>query len=214
MSPSITAISPQKKNRGRCNIFVDGEYAFSLSEKLAAPLCVGAVLTPEEKQRLLSGDEKQKAFDRSLRFLQYRPRSRAEIIAYLEKKEFSAPAVQNAVSRLETYGYIDDAAFARMWIESRSRTRPKGEFALRYELRQKGVDEAIIEQMLSDFEETGPAWRAVAPRLSTWAKLEKPAFRKKFYDYLNRRGFSWQTCQQLWKQAEAAADEQDPETFS
>ncbi|MFW6283981.1 MAG: RecX family transcriptional regulator, partial [Desulfosalsimonas sp.] len=173
MSQSITAISPQKKNRGRCNIFVDGEYAFSLSEKLAASLQVGAQLGPEEKQRLLSEDQKQKAFEKSLGFLQYRPRSRAEITAYLEKKDFSGPAVQNAVSRLESYGYIDDEAFARMWIESRSRSRPKGEFALRYELRQKGVNEAIIDRMLAGFDETGPAWRAVAPRLSTWAKLDR-----------------------------------------
>ncbi|MBS0014750.1 MAG: RecX family transcriptional regulator, partial [Desulfobacterales bacterium] len=163
---------------------------------------------PEEKQRLLSEDEKQKAFDRSLHFLQYRPRSRSEIIGYLEKKGFSTPAVQHAVSRLETYGYIDDESFARMWIESRSRTRPKGEFALRYELRQKGVDEAIVEQMLAGFDETGPAWRAVAPRLSTWAKLDRPALKQKFYQYLNRRGFSWETCQTVWAQAQAFLDTQ------
>jgi len=201
MSPAITAISPQKKNRGRCNIFVDGEYAFSLSEKLAAPLQVGAVLTSEEKQRLLDEDEKQKAFQRCLHYLQYRPRSRAEIIAYLEKKDFSGPAVKNALSRLESYGYIDDEAFARMWIESRCRSRPRGEFALRYELRQKGVNEAIIDRMLADFEETGPAWRAVAPRLSAWAKLDRTELKQKFYQYLNRRGFSWETCQTVWAQA-------------
>lgn len=208
MSSSITAISPQKKNRGRCNIFVDGEYAFSLSEKIAASLQVGAVLSPEEQQRLLHEDEKQKAFDRCLHYLRYRPRSRAEIIGYLEKKGFSGPAVQNAISRLESYGYIDDKSFARMWIESRCRSRPKGEFALRHELRQKGVDEAIIDQILTDFEETGPAWRAVAPRLAAWAKLDRPALKQKFYQYLNRRGFSWETCQTVWTQALAFLDTQ------
>ncbi len=201
MNGCITAIAGQKRNRQRCSIFIDGEYAFSLSEKLAVCLHVGDPLTSEQKQQLLVEDEKQTAFERALHFLQYRPRSRWEILQYFEKKGFSQSAAADAMARLERYRYVDDKAFARMWIESRSRSRPRGEFGLRYELVQKGIAESVIDHVLDGYEETGPAWRAVKPRLGTWSKLDKNELKQKIYGYLKRRGFSWQTIQYVYEQA-------------
>lgn len=201
MTGCITAISVQKRNRRRCSIFVDDQYAFSLSEKLAACLQVGARLSYEKKQELLAEDEKQTAFERCLHFLGYRPRSRAEISHYLEKKGFSQQAADAAMARLEEYGYVDDMAFARMWIESRSRSRPRGEFGLKHELLQKGVAGSVIDQALEGYEETEPAWRAVKPRLKSWAGLDQARLRQKIHAHLQRRGFSWQTSEHVYEKA-------------
>jgi regulatory protein len=199
MTGCITAITVQKRNRQRCSIFVDDQYAFSLSQRLAAGLHVGTPLSDEKKQELLAEDEKQRAFERSLYFLGYRPRSRTEILNYLEKKGFSQQASDYAMARLEEYGYVDDMAFARMWIESRSRTRPRGEFGLRHELRQKGVAGSVIDKALAGYEETEPAWRAVKPRLKSWAGLDRTGLRQKIHAHLQRRGFCWQTCEHVYE---------------
>lgn len=149
-----------------------------------------------------SRKQNQDAFTRSLHFLKYRPRSRREINRYLENKGFSPSEISDAIERLERYRYIDDKEFARIWIENRTRNRPRGEFALRCELKEKGVSDEIIEKMLADFDEVEPAWFAVLPRLERWSGLEPIELKKKIYDYLRRRGFSYPTCEQVFKRAE------------
>ena len=58
--------------------------------------------------------------------------------------------VEGAISRLTELGMLDDEAFARQWVESRDRARPRGERALRDELRLKGIDGAIVESVLDE----------------------------------------------------------------
>lgn len=148
-----------------------------------------------------SRKQNQDAFARSLNFLKYRPRSRWEIKHYLEKKGFSPSEISDAIERLEHYRYIDDTEFARIWIENRTRNRPRGQFALRCELKEKGVSEEITEKMLADFDEEEPAWLAVLPRLERWSGLEPIELKKKIYEYLRRRGFAYTTCEQVFKRA-------------
>jgi SOS response regulatory protein OraA/RecX len=47
-------------------------------------------------------------------------------------------------------GVLDDEAFARSWVESRDRARPRGERAIRDELRLKGIDRAVIDTVLEE----------------------------------------------------------------
>lgn len=201
MSGRITAISPQKRNRQRYNVFIDSSYAFSLSEKLAVSLNIGDRLKPSEIERLKTEDEQEFAFSRALHYLKFRPRSRQEIKQYLEKKGISPPGIEKAVKKLENYSYIDDEQFARSWIESRKRHRPRGEFALRHELKQKGVSENVIDRMLDGYQETEHAWKAVSPKLERWAGLGQLELKKKIYDYLSRRGFSFETCDEVFRKA-------------
>ncbi|MFP4194570.1 MAG: regulatory protein RecX [Desulfobacterales bacterium] len=148
----------------------------------------------------MSGDS-QYAFSRALHFLKYRPRSRKEVRDYLEKKGFSEAGIADTLKKLERYRYIDDEQFARLWIENRCRNRPRGEFALRRELQQKGIKEEIIDNSLSGFQEKEPAWRAVSPRLGQWALLDRIDLKKKIYEHLRRRGFSFQTCEDVFQSA-------------
>ncbi|MFW6011229.1 MAG: regulatory protein RecX [Desulfosalsimonas sp.] len=148
----------------------------------------------------MTGDS-QYAFSRALHFLKYRPRSRKEVKDYLEKKGFPGSDIAETLKKLDRYRYIDDEQFARLWIENRSRNKPRGEFALRHELKQKGIKEEIIEKSLSGFQEKEPAWRAVSPRLKQWSLLERIDLKKKIYDHLRRRGFSSQTCEDVFKMA-------------
>ncbi len=57
-----------------------------------------------------------------------------------------------AIERLTDLGMLDDEAFARAWVESRDRARPRGERALRAELRQKGVADRAMAAALAERE--------------------------------------------------------------
>jgi regulatory protein len=86
----------------------------------------------------------------ALRFLESRARSTAEVRRRLVTNGYRPDLVESAIERLTELGMLDDDAFARAWVESRDRARPRGERALRAELRQKGVDRPIVDAVLED----------------------------------------------------------------
>jgi regulatory protein len=86
------------------------------------------------------------------RFLEARPRSSDEVRRRLRDAGYRAELVEGTLERLTELGYLDDAAFARGWVESRDRARPRGARALRDELRRKGVAAADAEAALASRE--------------------------------------------------------------
>ena len=197
MARQITAITPQKRNRNRYNVYIDDEYAFSVSSKIAMTLHAGQPVDENRLESLKRADEREQAFERSLHYLSFRARSRKEIVCYLEKRGFGPEAARSAISRLEDYGYIDDEAFAALWIESRRKHRPRGSFALRHELAEKGVEKTIIDQALGGYDESGAARDAVSKKILQWSGLPEWERKAKIYNFLKQRGFSFETCREV-----------------
>ena len=90
------------------------------------------------------------ALEAAAQFLAVRSRSVAETRRRLLHLGYSPELAQEAIERLGRMGYLDDLAFARAWMESRDRSRPRGETALRGELLRKGVEDAVIRVALAE----------------------------------------------------------------
>lgn len=209
MTNRITAISPQKKRTQRFNIYIENEYAFSLSASLAMTLHTESILSDQEIAELKTADEIEQSFSKALFYLTYRPRSTKEIIQYLTKKEFEPPIIEATLKRLQKYNYINDAEFARLWVEDRKRHRPRGLFALRHELKGKGIDEETIQKALLKYNELEPAWRAISARLQGWSSLPEFELKIKTYNFLKQRGFSYETCEETFNRAIKALTDND-----
>lgn len=95
-------------------------------------------------------DDVGPVLDAAARFLEARPRSIAEVRRRLTAAGYRPELVEAAVGRLGELGYLDDEAFALAWIESRDRAHPRGEHALRRELRLKGLDGSLVERVLAE----------------------------------------------------------------
>lgn len=187
----VTAVKAQKRSRKRVNVYLDGEYAFSLKVAVAASLKAGDYLSDAEIAELQKQDCFEKAYDRVLNYLAYRPRSNAEVRRYLKKKRVPLPVSEEVLERLTAAGFLDDEAFARYWVENRETFKPRGRRLLRHELRQKGVDYALISEALADVDEGESAYRAACKRASRYIHLDDELFRKKMYGFLRRRGFGY-----------------------
>ncbi len=205
----ITKLVVQKKNKERVNVYLDGEFAFGLALVEAIHLKVGQELSEADIVALQDKDAYQRALRRALDYLTRRPRSSQEVEVYLNKKNASTIHVQSILSRLIERGLLDDFAFAQFWIENRESFRPRGKRALRYELRQKGVNETIIEQALSqlNIDEVESSYRVALKLLPRLRGLNnKFLFKQKLTSYLSRRGFDWDVCQEvserLWETIE------------
>jgi regulatory protein len=203
MAGTITALKLQKKNKERVNVYLDDRYAFSLAAIEAAKLKQGQVLSDQEIEDLLGRDSFHKAYAKALRFLSYRPRSGAEVRRYLQGKKVTPAIEAEVVERLTAAGLLDDQAFANYWVENRENFNPRGRYALRYELRQKGVSEETIASALEDIDEEESAYRALISRARRMPPLDRGSFRKKLGSFLRRRGFSYEAInaalERIWQ---------------
>lgn len=202
MAGVITTLKVQKNNAERVSVFLDGEYAFGVTLDVATQLRKGQHLDDAAIAALRTQDDIDKAVQAALHFLAARPRSRAEVERRLTTKGHAPEAIDAALARLEERTYVDDEAFAAYWVDNRNRFRPRSAAALRYELRQKGVDNAAIEAATEEMDEEAAAWSAVEGRLGRWQTLEKDEFEQKAISFLARRGFSFsisrQTARRAW----------------
>lgn len=203
---TITRLQLQQNNKERVNIFLDGEYAFALELMLAAGLRKGQTLTDAEIAALQADDEKKRAYAAALGFLGQRARSQLEVEQRLKQREFSPAAIEQTVTRLQQEGYLDDATFGQQWVANRQRFRPRSERALRYELRRKGMEAPLIDEVLheAEIDEDDAAWTALQPKLARWQTLERPQFIQKAGGFLARRGFGHEVTRRAidraWRQ--------------
>ncbi len=208
--PRITALERQQRDGERLNVHLDGEFAFGLAVITAqrAGLYVGRELAPAEIDELLREDSFQKAFERALHFLGYRPRSESEVRRRLAKAQIEEHLVERVVARLRQDGLLDDRDFARYWVENRGNFHPRGARLLAAELRRKGVERAVIDEALAGGDEEEGALAAGRRKLRQYASLDYRAFRQKMGAYLARRGFDYETSREavnrLWLECQGA----------
>jgi len=188
----ITNIKAQSRKRDRANIYLDGEYAFSVKMLVAASLSRGDYLSDERIRELQMEDSFQEAYDRSLNYLGYRPRSSAELRRYLGGKGVPAQVSDEVLQRLSAAGFVDDLAFARYWVENREAFNPRGRRLLRQELLQKGVGDELVAEAVAEVNEEESAYRAGVEQASRYAGLDDGLFRQRMHNFLRRRGFAYE----------------------
>jgi regulatory protein len=139
-------------------------------------------------------------------FLALRPRSTTETTRRLEHLGYPPSLVEEVVTRLVEVGYLDDEVFARTWVESRDRARPRGETALRRELYLKGVERQLIDQVLAErlgaAQDGDPNMDAAAAllerkRSALSSEPDERKRRQKAYALLARNGFDPETCREV-----------------
>lgn len=192
--PIITAIKPQK-NKKRVNIYLDGRFGFGidLENFVKLGLKVEQELSEREVEEIIKKAEFQKTYDKLVRFAILRPRSEKEINDWFKKHKVHKSLHKGLFNRLKRLELIDDRKFAQWWIEQRTAFRPRGKRALSVELRQKGIDRDLINQILSEvkIDEQKIARQLLKKKKYKWERLGKLKARKKMSEFLARKGFSW-----------------------
>lgn len=187
----ITAIEPQKRNKERVNVFIDGVFTLALSALEAARLKKGQVLSEDEIARLREGDTVVKAVDRAVRYIAIRPRSAQEVRRYLAEKDTPPDVIDAALERITELGYLDDAAFAQLWVTDRQTFKPRSPSALRRELQQKGVPSDVIKDVLEPVDAEDAAYRAALGQVRRLRGSTHRDFKQKIGAFLGRRGFGY-----------------------
>ena len=191
----ITALEPTKRDPDRIAVDLDGSFAFALPATLVADerIDVGDMLDGDRVNALLAADQASRATEAALVFLSYRPRSEKEVRDRLRRGGYEQDAIEHAIARLHEWRYLDDADFARRWVEIRTAHRPRGKRLLQQELRHKGIDSETARDAIdeADLDETGAAEALARRRLPAYAGDEPTAMRRRLGAYLARRGYGY-----------------------
>lgn len=205
----ITALEQQAHNPERVSLYLDGTFALGISAELMLKmnLHLDQELSAADLEQLKSEEARQQAVERAINYLSFRPRSQAEVRRYLRKKETPPDIIEAVLERLQRLDYVNDRSFASFWVENRERFNPRGAQALRNELRMKGVEREVVEEMVDDEQDEELALRAASRKAALLLQtpgIDYSTFRNRLGGFLQRRGFSYEivarVVRALWQE--------------
>ena len=178
----------------------------------------------EARERRAAIDDPAVVLEAAARFLEARSRSVQEVRRRLTGTGYRADLVDAAIARMLELGMLDDEAFARAWVESRDRARPRGERAIRAELGLKGVDRPTVDLVLGERREAlsgggsddgvpvAPdlvaAERLLARHRRSLERVADPRQRRqRAYQLLARNGFDPETCREVAARVQVQAED-------
>lgn len=195
----VTKIETQKRNKEKVNIYVDNKYLFSLTLNglLASHLKEGLEITDSQIEELKIEDEPKLAFQHALNIISYSMKTEFELVKKLREKEFSEPAIEQAVQKLKGYKYIDDDIYVTMYIKTKAIPNNWGEQKIISKLLQKGVDINLIKQKIEElysYDEKKNAITKVAEKYVEKLPIDEDILKKKqkLYRYLAGKGYSYE----------------------
>ncbi len=223
----ITKITAGVKNPDRANIFIDGRFAFSLDIAQVVDFNVKAQqkISPRRLQELRDASEFGKLYQRALEWALARPRSERETKDYLNQRKYRRVALNRqreregkkplpelqdntialVLTRLIEKGYVDNIKFAQYFVENRQIRKGVSMKRLRMELKQKGIDNNVIQQVLATTERTEEE-----EMLKVIRKKRRKYDDQKLVAYLVRQGFDIQKSKDTVEHYSLGEDEPSP----
>ncbi len=197
--PEITSITPQKKDKSRVNIAIDGRFfcGMKLETAMQNRLMAGMTITPEELSRMQFESEKLTALDKALTHISHSMKTEREMRDFLRGKGYLEEIISYVIGKMKGYGYLDDKEYAARYAEGvKSR---KGARLIALELRRKGIGDEEISAALKGIEGEEESAKAVLEKYLRGKDLADPKTYRKAYSHLLSKGFDGDTVREVLK---------------
>jgi regulatory protein len=196
---AITSLEADPRRGASVRIQVAGHPYCTVPAEVAAAerLQVGEAIDGARHERLSQAADAEAAFRTALRALEGRAYARADLARRLVRKGHPREAVEGAMERAASLGLLDDATFARTYVETRS-TRGRGPARLVRDLMVMGVDRSLIDGAIAahwpdGLEEAEVPLALVTRRAAQLADLPPAVRRRRLLAFLARRGYRGRT---------------------
>lgn len=177
-------------------MYIDGKFGFGidLDNFVLLKLKINKELTDVELNEVVKKAEFQKSLDKLLRFATVRPRATKEVVDYFKRKKIHESLWQDLTDKLLHFELLDDAKFAKWWVEQRQTFKPKPKRILVQELKIKGIKEDVIEEIFMEetVDEEKMAKDLLEKKAYKWSKFDSKIAKQKKIQYLSGKGFSWE----------------------
>ena len=207
----ITKIEGQKRNKDRANIYIDNDYAFSLSCELVYKegLKVNEKIDIEKIKAIAKKDNYLKCKNTALRIVEKTFKSEKELKDKLILKGYGNEAIDKTISFLKEYNFLSDNNYAKMYVKDKSRVQGKNK--IKFDLIKKGINDNIIEEEISNIDredEREGAYNLAVKKYNTFAKRENDKFKlsQKLYRFLLSKGYDYDTVSYAVKKVTSIDD--------
>jgi regulatory protein len=195
---TIQKIETVKRNPSKVKlVFEDSSYIVSIDTVALFSLYEGREVSEEDLSKIVLHGLFSDLQERTIGYITYSPRTEYQVRQYIQKylrkidlEIDSESLIEELIEKLKEYKYIDDRAYAELFVKSRLQNKPKSRFVLSTELFSKGIDKELSNEVLDEL-------------LPENIELLKKVYEKKFGDtpitfddkkkisFLQRKGFSW-----------------------
>lgn len=207
----ITKIEIGKRNKERVNIYIDEEYAFSISAELVYKenLKVKDKIDIEALKKLADEDNYLKCKNSALRTIEKTYKSEKELRDKLSLKGYEDHIIKRTINFLREYNLLDDTNYAKMYVKDRAKSQ--GKKKIKYSLLQKGIDENVIEDELEklDIDEIRVLVQDMAlKKYNILKKRENDDYKlsQKLYRFLMGKGYDYDLIKDVVKSIVKSGD--------
>lgn len=191
---NLTAVTVQKRNKEKSNVFIDGSYYCALLNVTVVKYKIkaGSCIEDDEFERILCEDGENSAFELALGYVSKYTKSKKQTLEYLMRKGYAYPVAFKAIEKLCSYGYLSDDDFAESFVLQNKGSN--GKLLLKQKLRQKGIDEKCADRAINEhFEDESESALRVAEKYMRNKERTYEGFGK-CYRYLLSKGFSYDSA--------------------
>lgn len=185
----ITDIRPRRK--GLSAVYIDGEYALSLDTQtlLEHRIDIGREFDDEELHDLIESSNERRAKEKALWLISYRSHSKKELRDKISRT-CDRQSAEKAVERMEELGLVNDRDYAERCAQTLIFTKHMSKRGAAMELRRKGIESEIIDEVLGDIEvDEREQIQAVIER--KYPKIDDEKIRRRAVAALQRLGYGW-----------------------
>lgn len=191
----ITAITPQLKDKRRCNIYIDGRFCCGLTLEAAIKyrLKVGEIISPERLSEIQLESEKNTALDKALTHISATKKTEKQVRDFLKGKGYLPAVCDYVLEKMRGYGFIDDKEYAQDYVGFAA--TKKGGRLIKMELKAKGVSEEDIEEAIGSLDQGAQedAARRILEKYMRGKTFDRETLAKA-YRYLLGKGFDYETA--------------------
>ena len=202
----ITKIEEGKRNKERVNIYIDNEYAFSVSKEILYKenLKVDDNVNIEDLREIVKKDNYIKCKNSALRIVERSYKSEKELKDKLLLKGYDKESIEKTMEFLKEYNFLSDNNYTKMYVKDKSKFQGKNK--IKFDLYRKGIDEEIIQEELSSIDEEDErevAYNLVLKKYNVIAKRESDKYKlsQKLYRYIVSNGYSYDIASYAIKKA-------------
>lgn len=197
----ITKIEIQKKKKNRYNIYLDDEFAFGVDEATLIKFALqkDMEVTKEQIVEIQREDFYQQAYQKALSFLNFKLRTTKEVFQKLEKLEYDEVTIHQVLQHLQEMGLLNDRFYAESYLHENAILAKKGPKAVAFELKKKGISDALIQQVLSSFSDEQQLEQALEmgqQYVNRQTQVSIKSAKQKVYTYLLQKGYDSDVIQQ------------------
>lgn len=200
----ITKIEVGKRNKERVNIYIDEEYAFSISAELVYKenLKVKDKIDIDALKKLADEDNYLKCKNSALRTIEKTYKSEKELRDKLSLKGYEDHIIKRTMDFLREYNLLNDTNYAKMYVKDRAKNQ--GKKKIKYALLQKGIDENVIEdelEKLNNDEIRSLVYDMALKKYNLLKKRESDSYKlsQKIYRFLMGKGYDYDLIKDVVK---------------